>query len=254
MRIAASSRPAFRLGKSATSPSTSPGRKPSTGMLWRMSRSGSRNRSAVWEDAAAHPNTSANPYEMISAKTPRDSEYSVYFGSADGDRSMWMACTYGAPNSRANATTPPIVAPMKHRTTRSATETGRRRRASRESVASNIVMKITCGPRSPAIYWRRSAMPFFIPLGGVRNYAQAADDSCIGRPLGSGRNDTLGPGRTLRTATRLRDQQPESGHRWSARPGARQVVGGAAHRSGLVRLLLRLERLSLLGDQRQPVL
>src|SRR2546425_5135001 len=74
--MAASSSPTLRVGKSAMRPSTKPGRKPSTGMLCRMSSSGSSSRSAARERAAVHPNTSANPYETRSASTPRVSEYS----------------------------------------------------------------------------------------------------------------------------------------------------------------------------------
>src|SRR5439155_806839 len=92
IRIAASSSPTLRVGNSDMRPSTSPGRKPSTGMLCRMSSSGKRSRSAARDVAAAHPNPSANTYEIRSASTPRDSEYSVYLGSAAGLRSMRTAC------------------------------------------------------------------------------------------------------------------------------------------------------------------
>ena len=46
MMIAASSSPRLLWGNSATRASTSPGMKPSTGMLWRMSRMGISSRSA----------------------------------------------------------------------------------------------------------------------------------------------------------------------------------------------------------------
>ena len=67
----------LRVGNSDISPSTSPGRNPSTGMLWRMSSIGSSTRSAARDLAAAQPKPSAKRYEIASAITPRASEYSV---------------------------------------------------------------------------------------------------------------------------------------------------------------------------------
>ncbi len=52
IRIAASSSPMLLCGKSATRASTSPGMNPSTGMLCRMSSSGTSTRSARWSLAA----------------------------------------------------------------------------------------------------------------------------------------------------------------------------------------------------------
>ena len=88
IRIAASSRPTLRYGNSATSPSTSPGKNPSTGMLWRMSSTGSSSRSAARDRAAAYPNSNANRNDTRSASTPRINEYSVYFGTAAARRSI----------------------------------------------------------------------------------------------------------------------------------------------------------------------
>src|SRR5438874_2471039 len=113
--MAASSSPTLRVGNSDIKPSTSPGRKPSTGMLCRMSSSGSRSRSAAGDFAAAQPNPSAKRYEIKSARTPRDSEYNVYQGSAAGLRSMRTACENGASNSRANETTTAITPPSRQR-------------------------------------------------------------------------------------------------------------------------------------------
>ena len=54
-RTDASSSPMFECGKSATRPSTSPGRKPRTGIPWRMSMMGIITRSARWLCAAMVP-------------------------------------------------------------------------------------------------------------------------------------------------------------------------------------------------------
>ncbi len=89
-------------------------------MLWRMSSSGSRSRSAAGDFAAAHPNPSAKRYEIKSASTPRDSEYRVYLGNAAGLRSMRTACESGASNSRANETTIAITPPNRQRIAMSA--------------------------------------------------------------------------------------------------------------------------------------
>jgi hypothetical protein len=51
----ASSRPALERGKSATSPSTSPGKNPSTGIDWSTSSSGTSTRAAAALCAAAVP-------------------------------------------------------------------------------------------------------------------------------------------------------------------------------------------------------
>src|SRR5947209_11309731 len=51
------------------------------------------------------PRSTLFPYTTLfrsSARTPRDSEYNVYQGSAAGLRSMRTACENGASNSRAN--------------------------------------------------------------------------------------------------------------------------------------------------------
>ena len=89
-------------------------------MLCRMSSSGSRSRSAAGDFAAAQPNPSAKRYEIKSARTPRDSEYNVYQGSAAGLRSMRTACENGASNSRANETTTAITPPSRQRIAMSA--------------------------------------------------------------------------------------------------------------------------------------
>src|SRR5437773_2653041 len=89
-------------------------------MLCRMSSIGRSRRSAMRDLAAAHPNPSANRYEITRATTPRESEYSVYQGSAVGRRSICMACTNGASNSRANATTVAITPPTRQRMATSA--------------------------------------------------------------------------------------------------------------------------------------
>ena len=115
----------MRVGKSDIRPSTSPGRKPSTGMLWRMSSIGNSRRSAARDFAAAQPKPSAKTYEMASAITPRASEYSVYFGSALGRRSICTTCRSGASNSRANATTAAIAPPSRQRIATSASPSRR---------------------------------------------------------------------------------------------------------------------------------
>ncbi len=60
----ASSSPRFECGKSATKPSTSPGRKPRTGMPWRMSMRGIITRSARRLCAATVPYTRVTTREM----------------------------------------------------------------------------------------------------------------------------------------------------------------------------------------------
>ena len=74
IRIDASSRPTLLPGKIRASARTTPGMKPRTGMLCRMSSSGMRIRCATGSFAAQKPYVSVNASEQTYASSPRESE------------------------------------------------------------------------------------------------------------------------------------------------------------------------------------
>ena len=71
MKTQASSSPSSRVGNNATSPITSPGRKPRTGIDWSTSSTGNMSFSARALRAMSVPQISVKASETPYAATPR---------------------------------------------------------------------------------------------------------------------------------------------------------------------------------------